>query len=149
MIERSLARTAAGAAGEFSSPGSAVSVLTHFSIRSTPVLPQKHVKDPGYFAKSAGGRLQIDTHAPYVCGCARSDTVHGCLAYTERAEMAGSSFMWHQLCQRCKYTTGGYLKTRYKTLVTHVESHTSAVSLLESEAQGYVKAINKYDPGWS
>ena len=31
--------------------------------------------------------------------------------------------MWHQPCQRCKYTTsGGYSKTRYKKLVTHVES---------------------------
>ena len=30
-----------------------LSVLTYFSIRSTPVLPQEHVKDPG----SAGGRL--------------------------------------------------------------------------------------------
>ena len=27
---------------------------------------------------------------------------------------------------------GGYLKTRYKKLVTHVETHASAVSLLES-----------------
>ena len=27
---------------------------------------------------------------------------------------------------------GGYSKTRYKKLVTHVESHASAVSLLES-----------------
>ena len=24
------------------------------------------VKDPGHFAKSAGGRLQLNTHAPYV-----------------------------------------------------------------------------------
>ena len=28
--------------------------------------------------------------------------------------------------------SGGYSKTRYKKLVTHVESHASAVSLLES-----------------
>ena len=27
---------------------------------------------------------------------------------------------------------GGYLKTRYKTLVTHAESHANAMSLLES-----------------
>ena len=29
-----------------------------------PVLPQWHVKDPGYSAKSAGGRLHLNTHTP-------------------------------------------------------------------------------------
>ena len=50
----------------------------------------------------------------------------------------GSSFMWHQPCQCCKYTT----KTRYKKLVTHVESHASTVSLLESGEQHDIKVIN-------
>ena len=51
--------------------------------------------------------------------------------YTERAEMA-ASFMWYQPCQRCKYTTSVDIKKmRYKKLFTHVESHASAVSLLE------------------
>ena len=36
----------------------------------------------------------------------------------------------------------GYLKTRYKKLFTHVESHASAVSILESGEQRYIKAIN-------
>ena len=49
-------------------PQGQLSVLTHFGIRSTPVLPQKHVKDPGHAVKSAGGRLQLNTHTPYVCG---------------------------------------------------------------------------------
>ena len=40
------------------------------------------------------------------------------MVYTERAEMAA--------------VVGGYSKTRYKKLFTHVESHASAVSLLES-----------------
>ena len=45
----------------------------------------------------------------------------------------GSSFLWHQPCQRCKYTTSVAIqKTHYKKLFTHVESHASAVSLLES-----------------
>ena len=47
--------------------------------------------------------------------------------------------MWHQPCQRCKYTT--YSKTRYEKLVTDVESHASAVSLLESGEQCYIKAV--------
>ena len=35
-----------------------------------------------------------------------------------------------------------YSKTRYKKLFTHVESHASALSLLESGEQRYIKAIN-------
>ena len=37
-------------------------MLTHSVVRSTPVLPQWHVKDPGHSAKSAGGRLNLNTH---------------------------------------------------------------------------------------
>ena len=33
-----------------------------FGVRSTPVLPQWHVKGPGHSAKSAGGRLHLNTH---------------------------------------------------------------------------------------
>ena len=55
----------------------------------------------------------------------------------------GSSFLWHQPCQRCNYTTSvDTQKTRYKKLFTHVESHASAMSLLESGEQCEIKAIN-------
>ena len=55
----------------------------------------------------------------------------------------GSSFLWHQPCQRCNYTTSvDTQKTRYKKLFTHVESHASAMSLLESGEYRYIKAIN-------
>ena len=70
MIERSLVRIPEGAAGEFSSPGSTFCADSYFGIRSTPVLPQSHVKDPGHSAKSVGVRLQLNTHTPYVCGFA-------------------------------------------------------------------------------
>ena len=36
----------------------------------------------------------------------------------------------------------GFSKMCYKKLFTHVESHTSAMSLLESGEQHYIKAIN-------
>ena len=49
------------------------------------------VRDPGHSAKSAGGRLQLNTNAPYVCGFAWSDMVHGCMVYTERTETAAVS----------------------------------------------------------
>ena len=37
------------------------------------------------FCQSAGSRLQLNTHIPYVCGFAWSDMVHGCMVYTELA----------------------------------------------------------------
>ena len=53
--------------------------------------PQSHVKEPGHSAISASGRLQLNTHAPYVCGFAWSDMVHSCMVYKERAETAAVS----------------------------------------------------------
>ena len=70
MIEKSQFRIPAGAAEEFSSLGLTFCADSYFGIRSTPVLLQKHVKDPGHSAKRAGGRLQLNTHTPYVCGFA-------------------------------------------------------------------------------
>ena len=35
-----------------------------FGVRSTPVLSQWHVTDPGHSAKRAGGRLHLNTHLP-------------------------------------------------------------------------------------
>ena len=35
-----------------------------FGVCSTPVLPQWRLKDPSHSAKSAGGRLQLNTHTP-------------------------------------------------------------------------------------
>ena len=42
------------------------------------------------------------------------DMVHGCMVYTERAEtdFSGSRFLWHQPCQRCKYTTSVDIQKR-------------------------------------
>ena len=40
MIERSQVEIPAGAAGEFSSPGSTLCADSYFGILSTPVLPQ-------------------------------------------------------------------------------------------------------------
>ena len=64
MIERSRVRVPTGAAEEVSSPESAFCADCYCGIRSNPVLPQQHVKDPGHSAKSASGRLQLNTHTP-------------------------------------------------------------------------------------
>ena len=53
MIERSQVRVPAGAAGEFSSPGSAFCAVSYFGMSLNLVLPQYHVKDPGLFVKTA------------------------------------------------------------------------------------------------
>ena len=55
---------------------SQLSVLTHFSICFTSVLLQSHIKDPGHSAKSAGGRLPLNAHTPYICGFKQSDIVN-------------------------------------------------------------------------
>ena len=56
------------------------------------------------------------------------------IVWVHRTRRDGSSFMWHQPCQRCNYTTSVDIQERAikKKLFTHVESHASAVSLLES-----------------
>ena len=48
--------------GEENSPAAPADSLV--CVRSIPVLPQWHVKDPGHSAKSAGGRLHLNTHTP-------------------------------------------------------------------------------------
>ena len=54
--------------------------------------------------------------------------------------------MWHQSCQRCKYTTSVEIqkraKKKEKKLVTRYESHASAVSLPESGEWRCIKMIN-------
>ena len=52
--------------------------------------------------------------------------------------------MWHQPCQRCKYTTSVDIQKRaIKKLFTHAESHASAASLLKRGEERYIIAINK------
>ena len=63
MTERSRVQIPAGAAGEFSSPGSTFCADSNFGIRSTPVLPQQHVKDPGHSAKKC--RWQVTAKHAY------------------------------------------------------------------------------------
>ena len=70
ISERSRVRIPVRAAGEFSFPGSTFCTDIYFCISSTSVLPQQHVKYPGHSAKSPNAMLQLNTHAPYVCGFA-------------------------------------------------------------------------------
>ena len=59
----SIGRIPAEAAGDFSSPESTLCADSYsVSVPPPPVLPQWHVKDPCHSAKSAGGRLHLNTH---------------------------------------------------------------------------------------
>ena len=62
MIERLRIRVPAGGGGSFSSPELTFCV-DYYSMSAPPVLSQWHVKDPDHSAKSAGGRLHLNTHA--------------------------------------------------------------------------------------
>ena len=114
MIERSRVQIPAGVVGEFSSPGSIFCADSYFSIRSTLLLPQKHVKDPGHFANSAGGRLQLNMHTPtYV---ALQEVTWWMVVWcTQNLHRDSCSFMWHQPCQRCKYTTSVDIQKQQQT----------------------------------
>ena len=81
-------------------------------------------------AKSAGGRLQLNTHTPYVCGFAWSGMVYGCMVYTVGTCTETEAVSCHSgtshAGQRCKYcdTTSMDIqqtRTRYKKLVTHAQ----------------------------
>ena len=104
---------------------------SYFGICSTPVLLQYHIKDPGHAAKSAGGRLQLKTHAPYIYVVLHK--WHVAWLHGVHRTRQDSNFMWHQSWQCYKYTTSVDIpKMQHKKLVSHVESHVSTVSLLES-----------------
>ena len=66
-----------------------------FSVRSTPVLPQWHVKDPGHSAKSAGGGLYLKTHT-LLTQRIRSGLIMPLSTYSEWTYQETSS---HATCQ--------------------------------------------------
>ena len=68
-------------------------------------------KRPRSFCRSAGGMLQLNTHNTlrmWLCM-----KWHGAWLYgIHRTRRDGCSFMWHQPCQRCKYTTSVDIQKR-------------------------------------
>ena len=65
LIERLRVRIPTGAAGEKNfSPELTFRADSYSVCVPPPVLPQWHVKDPGHFVKSAGGRLHLNTNTP-------------------------------------------------------------------------------------
>ena len=84
-------------------------------------------------AKSTGGRLQLNTHTPYVYGFAWSDMEHGCMVYTGLAprrlqfHVAPANASAVSTPLRWIYKKKIFFKRAIK-LVTHVEPHASAVT---------------------
>ena len=68
---------------------SVLTLISLFDLRSIHVLLQQHVKDPGQSAKSAGGRLQLNTHTPtlpmWLWMKWHCKLMHSWTVYTERA----------------------------------------------------------------
>ena len=78
-------------------------------------------------------RWQVTTKHAYTLRMWLCMKWHGARLYgVHRMHRDGSRFLWHQPCQRCKYTTSVDIQNRAIKLVTHVVSHASAMSLLES-----------------
>ena len=70
-----------------------------------PVLPQQHVKDPGHFAKRAGGRLHLNTHGQVIW-----TGTHGASVGTPHTGHAQGPLKWIPLCVK----SGGH-RTRIKS----------------------------------
>ena len=128
--------------------GSTFSADSYFGIHSTPVLPQQHVKNLGHSAKSAGGRLQLNAHAPHVCGFAwhhvtwcvvvwctqnalRQQQFHNAPARWQPNSTVSTPLLW-------------IFKMRYTNYSHPFRSkcNKSAVSLLERRITLYIEAIN-------
>ena len=79
-------------------------VLTHIPV-SVP---------PPCYRRSAGGRLQLNTHTPYVCGFAWSDMVYGCMVYTEPAPSWQQFYVAPAMSALYVHHFGGYSKNAVK-----------------------------------
>ena len=119
-VERWQFQVPAGVAGELSSPGSAFLYWLLFWYLFHPcVAAVAHQRSWSCCQKCRWQVTAKNTCTLHICGFAWSNTVHGCMVYTE-----------HHLH---KYTTSVDIpKMQHRKLVTHVESHGSTVSLLES-----------------
>ena len=143
-MERSRVRVPSGAAGQFSSPGSTFYADSLFRYPFHPdqrVTAAARKRSRPFCQKCRWGVTAKHACTLRMWLCMKW---HGAWLYgVHRTHRDGSSFTWHQPCQRCKYTISVESKTRYKKLVTRVKSYASAVSLLERGEQRYVNAINK------
>ena len=128
MIERSRVRIPAGAAGEFSSPGSTFCADSFRYPFHSSVTAVARKRSRSFCQKQ---RWQVTAKHAYTLRM-WLDMVHGCMVYTERAKMAAVSCGTSHASAVSTPLWWIFKKHAIKKLFTHVESHASAVSLLES-----------------
>ena len=109
-LAKSCSLAKVGAAGEFSSPESTVCADSYFGICSAPAPPPPpHVtavarKRSRSFCQKR--RWQVTAKYTYTLRMRLCMKWHGAWLYgVHRMHQDVSSFMWHQPCQCCKYTT--------------------------------------------
>ena len=79
-----------------------------------------HKRSRSFCQMGKGDRLQLNTHAPYICGVEWSDIVNWCMVvwYTQNVRRDASSFTWHQPCNNqtalCVLHFSGYSKRAMK-----------------------------------
>ena len=123
MIERSRVRVPAGAAGEFSSPGSTFCAYSYFGIRSTPVLPQ-YKRSRSFCQKR---RWQVTAKHTYTLPVWlwmkwHCKLVNGWMVYTELAPRCSTSLATTK--ERYQYTTSVDTKNaRYKRMQSLIQNH--------------------------
>ena len=117
-----------------SSPGSTFCADSYFCICSTPrVTAVAHKRSRSFCQKC---KWQVTAKHTYTLRMWLCMKWHGAWLYgVHRTRRDSCSFMWHHPCQRCTYTTSVdffFFKCAIIIkLVTHVEPHASAVSLLK------------------
>ena len=139
MTERSRVRIPAGAAGEFSSPGSTFFADSYFGICSTPVrvTAGAHKRSRSFCQKC---RWQVTAKHTYTLHMWLCMKWHGAWLYgvhrtcaetaavscaTSHASAVSTPLWWIFIYKKKKK------KRAIKKLVTHVEPHASTVSLLK------------------
>ena len=128
MIERSRVRIPAGAAGEFSSQGSTF-CADSFRYPFHPPVTAVARKRARSFCQKCKWQFTAK-HGYAVTYVALHEVTWSMVVWcTQDLRRDGCSFMWHQPCQRCKYTTSVDIqKTLYKA------SHSCRTSCERSES---------------
>ena len=130
MIESLWVPIPAGGAGEFSSPGSTFCADSYFGIHSTSSITAAACERSQSFCQKC--RWRITAKHAYTLSMWLCMKWHGCMVYTEFVLRRRHFHVGPSMPALQVHHFGGYSEMPYKKLVTHVESHLSAVRLLES-----------------
>ena len=123
-IERSRVRIPAGAAGEFSFPGSTF-CADLFQYPFYPRVTAVAHKRPRSFCQKH--RWQVTAKHAYVAlhEVTRCMVVW-CIQNAPIMTLSGSRFLWHQPCQHCKYTTSVDIQKRTIKSYSLMQNHMQA-----------------------